>query len=197
MRPNWPGIDRNAPHMRLLHRDWAAGRRTISSSFVLPARWVGTCRFRDVKATFRVGRRAGAIGIGGEPRDSSNATPPDMRIPTLATRAQQRWQGRSAAEVCSSEARKIGETAPGRRRGWPLAVLILLFTRSGPAFWAGTGPQRRVAGDQRAAAREESPPPKTGQHKIRTICEAVKVYSDRYPLTDIAKVNMHEYGTGS
>jgi hypothetical protein len=38
-------------------------------------------------------------------------------IPTLATRAQRKWKGRSAAEVCTSEARKIGEWLAGARGG--------------------------------------------------------------------------------
>jgi len=40
-------------------------------------------------------------------------------IPTVATRAQRKWKGRSEAEVCTSEARKIGEWLAGARGGAP------------------------------------------------------------------------------
>jgi hypothetical protein len=48
---------------------------------------------------------AKAGGSKGKPRG----------IPTLVTK----WKGRSAAEVCTSEARKIGETACTRERAAP------------------------------------------------------------------------------
>ncbi len=49
-------------------------------------------------------------------------------IPTLGTEQSGKWKGRSEAEVCTSEARKIGEAACAR--GWgsaPLAFLLVLF----------------------------------------------------------------------
>jgi hypothetical protein len=46
-------------------------------------------------------------------------------IPTLATGAQRKWKGRSAAEVCTSEARKIGEWLAGARGYLPLEVLAV------------------------------------------------------------------------
>ena len=49
-------------------------------------------------------------------------------VPTLATGAQRKWKGRSAAEVCTSEARKIGEWLAGARGGAPEeGFLLLLF----------------------------------------------------------------------
>ncbi len=46
-------------------------------------------------------------------------------IPTLATGAQRKWKGRSVAEVCTSEARKIGEWLAGARGYLPLEVLAV------------------------------------------------------------------------
>jgi hypothetical protein len=54
-------------------------------------------------------------GEGG----GSNCKP--RGIPTLATGAQRKWKGRSAAEVCTSEARKIGEWLAGARGEAPLS----------------------------------------------------------------------------
>jgi hypothetical protein len=48
-------------------------------------------------------------------------------IPTLATGAQREWKGRSAAEVCTSEARKIGEAACGREGRPPLSGFCSCF----------------------------------------------------------------------
>src|ERR1035437_2703584 len=55
-------------------------------------------------------------------------------IPTLRTKAQRKWRGRSAAEVCTSEARKIGEWLAGARGAHPLGRVS-----KGPALRAGTG----------------------------------------------------------
>ena len=62
--------------------------------------------------------------------------------------AEAEWKGRSAAEVCTSEARKIGEAPCGARSGQsPLAQACLpLCTRRVPDYWegvaGGNGPLR-------------------------------------------------------
>ena len=45
--------------------------------------------------------------------------------PPLQRERQRKWRGRSAAEVCTSEARKIGEWLAGARGYLPLAVLAV------------------------------------------------------------------------
>jgi hypothetical protein len=64
-------------------------------------------------------------------------------IPTLATGAQRKWKGRSAAEVCTSEARKIGEWLAGARGDLPLAAFAVTFVLAGGALRGGmTSPLR-------------------------------------------------------
>jgi hypothetical protein len=62
----------------------------------------------------------------------SNCTP--RGIPTLATGAKRKWKGRSAAEVCTSEARKIGEWLAGARGYLPLAVFAVAVVLHGGAL---------------------------------------------------------------
>jgi len=80
-------------------------------------------------------------------------------IPTLATRAQREWKGRSAAEVCTSEARKIGEWLAGARGDLPLAGLSTLLGAERKICREGVAgrkdPQRRVAEDAKAAGDRE------------------------------------------
>jgi hypothetical protein len=91
-------------------------------------------------------------------------------FPTLGTE----WRGRSEAEVCTSEARKIRVPLARARGGASQEGLVSLLgaerMRShfvvavaiGPALRAGTGPLRWVAEDGAAIAaaegREETPP---------------------------------------
>jgi hypothetical protein len=69
-------------------------------------------------------------------------------VPTLEEEAKPERKGRSAAEVCTSEARKIGEAPCGARSGRsPLARLVFNFARgSVPDYWegvaGGNGPLR-------------------------------------------------------
>jgi len=58
-------------------------------------------------------------------------------IPTLATGAERKWKGRSAAEVCTSEARKIGEWLAGARGYLPLAAFAVAFVLAGGALRGG------------------------------------------------------------
>jgi hypothetical protein len=58
-------------------------------------------------------------------------------IPTLATRAQRKWKGRSAAEVCTSETRKTGEWLAGARGYLPLAALAVDFALAFQQIRAG------------------------------------------------------------
>ena len=55
-------------------------------------------------------------------------------IPTLETGVQREWKGRSAAEVCTSEARKIGEWLAGARGDLPLAAFAVAFVLIGGAL---------------------------------------------------------------
>ena len=59
-------------------------------------------------------------------------------IPTLGTRAQRKWKGRSAAEVCTSEARKIGEWLAGASGRSPVARVFVVAVRQGKALREGT-----------------------------------------------------------
>jgi len=63
-------------------------------------------------------------------------------IPTLATRAQRKWKGRSAAEVCTSAARKIGEWLAGASGQSPLGR-----ASKGKALRTGHRSARGVAQD--------------------------------------------------
>ena len=70
-------------------------------------------------------------------------------IPTLATGAQRKWNGRSAAEVCTSEARKIGEWLAGARGYLPLEALALALALVGRASRGGrTAPHFHINAGQ-------------------------------------------------
>ena len=68
-------------------------------------------------------------------------------IPTLATRAQRKWKGRSAAEVCTSEARKIGEWLAGASGQSPLGRVFAVAVRQGQELRTGDRSARGVAQD--------------------------------------------------
>ena len=87
----------------------------LGCSSVLPP-WLWPLHFRV--ETWHVHAERLLAKVGG-----SNCKP--WGIPTLATRAQRKWKGRSAAEVCTREARKIGEWLAGARGYLPLAVLAV------------------------------------------------------------------------
>jgi len=86
-------------------------------------------------------------------------------IPTLATRAQRKWKGRSAAEVCTSEARKIGEWLAGARGDLPLGVFVVAFVVAFQQIRVGVAgrTQARWVGQRKTAklpeAREGTPTP--------------------------------------
>ena len=44
--------------------------------------------------------------------------------------AQWEWKGRSKAEGCTSEARKLGETPCGREGGAPLGAFVRAFSQA-------------------------------------------------------------------
>ncbi len=78
-------------------------------------------------------------------------------IPTLATGAQRKWKGRSAAEVCTSEARKIGEWLAGARGYLPLAAFAVAVVLYGGALRGGrTAPQRWGRRMRSSRRREET-----------------------------------------
>jgi hypothetical protein len=80
-------------------------------------------------------------------------------IPTLATRAQRKWKGRSAAEVCTSAARKIGEWLAGARGEAPLSGLCCCLFFSEGRCGEGGPPRRGGGGGCEAAADGRRLPP--------------------------------------
>jgi hypothetical protein len=59
-------------------------------------------------------------------------------FPTLGTERSAEWRGRSAAEVCTSEARKIGVPLARARDGVPQEGLVSLYQREAQrllSFW--------------------------------------------------------------
>ena len=77
-------------------------------------------------------------------------------FPTLGTERSAEWRGRSAAEVCTSEARKIGVPLVARQGRSPSGKLGYLDLRGAQkdafagVLWgvaAGTGPQMWVMED--------------------------------------------------
>ena len=81
--------------------------------------------------------------------------------PPLERESKAERKGRSAAKVCTSEARKIGE-ALAPREGSALRKVWFPYSRSsecmiaGSALRAGTGPQRWEAENRRIEAWEET-----------------------------------------
>jgi hypothetical protein len=73
----------------------------------------------------------------------------EVGFPTLETERSAEWRGRSAAEVCTSEARKIGVPLDARQGRSPSAGLVSLHQREtqgllwqlffGRTLWAGIG----------------------------------------------------------
>ena len=61
----------------------------------------------------------------------------EVGCPTLGEEAKLERKGRSAAEVCTSEARKIGEWLAGARGYLPLAAFAVAFVLAGGALRGG------------------------------------------------------------
>jgi hypothetical protein len=64
------------------------------------------------------------------------------------------WKGRSAAEVCTSEARKIGEWLAGAGGAGPLASWLLLVSAGG-ALWGVDRPAVVGVGGPKGRSRED------------------------------------------
>jgi hypothetical protein len=99
-------------------------------------------------------------------------------IPTLATGAQRKWKGRSEAEVCTSEARKIGEWLAGARGYLPLAAFAVAFVSVGGALRGGYRPAE-------VGAEDAKQPQPEGDFLPQQVPQAARQYDKRLLLSSI------------
>src|SRR5258705_4866453 len=90
--------------------------------------------------------------LGPGPRQRGVASARGGVSPTLEVELQAERKGRSAAEVCTSEARKIGETPCARKRGRaPLVALAVAVACKGAKRRFGQEQARRGGSGNLAA----------------------------------------------